>query len=62
MSCPNCEELQDSNPFNLPEIFIRVGTGNVQIIACNVHAKALIDTYKKGLEQLEKEHDGTHEF
>lgn len=63
LSCPNCEALQDTFVDADLEMYIRVGTANVQIIACPVHARALIQTYRKGLDQLQKEmetSDGTN--
>jgi hypothetical protein len=57
MSCANCEALQETFVDGDNEIYVRVGIANVQIIACPVHAKALIDTYRKGLDQLSKEND-----
>jgi hypothetical protein len=59
MSCPNCEALQDTFTSADDETYIRVGISNVQIIACPIHARALIDTYRKGLDQLQKEENGT---
>lgn len=60
MSCLECEKIQDTFVNTDDEIYIRVGTGNVQIIACSTHAQALIQTYRKGLEQIEREENGTN--
>ena len=59
MSCPECERIQESFTDSENEIYIRVGTANVQIVGCPAHAQALIITYRKGLEQLQKEENGT---
>lgn len=56
MSCDNCEKIQETFVDSENEIYIRVGIANVQIIACPVHSRALIDTYRKGLDKIQEEH------
>jgi hypothetical protein len=58
VSCADCEKCQETFVDSENEIYIRVGIANVQIIACKVHAKALIDIYRKGLETIQ---NGTNE-
>lgn len=54
MSCKECEEIQNrafnkNLPDVVPVVYVRVGNGNVAIVACRQHAKELIDAYKKGV-------------
>jgi hypothetical protein len=45
MSCNECETQQELRgpTIRLLQIFVRVGNGNVEIVACDKHAKELIE-------------------
>jgi len=52
MSCEDCEKIQDiafnkNIPESTPIAYVRVGNGNVAIVACRKHAKELLEGMRK---------------
>ena len=54
-SCAGCEGAQYSGPYDNPQpaVYVRVGTGNVKVIACKAHAQELIDRLRGKQEAAE---------
>jgi hypothetical protein len=53
MACKHCEGAQESwfavagTPHELPSVFVRIGTGNIQILGCDKHVKELLEKLRK---------------
>jgi hypothetical protein len=54
VSCELCNQVQDDydkgDPAKYPigQYYIRVGTGNVQIVACDIHTRQTMEAIRKG--------------